>query len=230
MRVRGTVARWLAAVVATAAAMVAGTTTVAPDALAGTTYTVKTASIPSGGGGAPEPGGGARITNKPYGYYIGRAVVGSRFTAMGNRQKHHWGRAHDAVNMCGWVHTTALNAHQGPGTNSCSRRTMGRLWHRRSIGTAFNYPAHVGNQPSRVRVINPRCGFYYNYFHGTRFTGGANAGHWNHPAGPIGRDKIEYRFTTLDRGAYVMRHSAYGWGFVRAGCTTRPRKLYYDND
>ncbi|HEV2087339.1 MAG TPA: hypothetical protein VGR21_03395, partial [Cryptosporangiaceae bacterium] len=66
-----------------------------------------------------------------------------------------------------------------------------------------------------------------NYFHGSDFRD--NGGHWADLVGPIGT-YIEYRFTTNDQRAYVMRHPVYGWGFVQAGCTTRPAKLNNEND
>jgi len=57
--------------------------------------------------------------------------------------------------------------------------------------------------PTPVTVYNPGCPFYYNYFYGTDFS--SNGGHWNNYTGAIGT-YIEYRFTTRDGGAYVMRH------------------------
>jgi hypothetical protein len=212
----------IAAVVASALSLVA-----APSAHAGDMYYIKTATVPSGCPGCPEPGGHARLTNKPYGYYIGRALVNSRFTSMGTVQSHRWGRAHDTVNMCGWTYIDALAGKIGYDNNSCSAATQDYLSHRLTIGRDFNYPAHVGNQPTAVAVHNPHCGFYLNYFYGTDYT--SNGGRWNHHVGPIGT-YIEYRFTTRDGGAYVMRHPSYGWGFVQAGCTARPGSLHNDND
>ena len=209
------------------AAAVAAVLAVTPSASAGGIYTVKTAAIPSGGNGAPEPGGGARLTNKPYGYYIGRAVEGSRFVSMGSLKGHHWGRAIETVDMCAYIHDTALNTGLGAGSNSCSTTTENRLAHRRTIGKDFNFPPHIGNNPSPVTVLNPNCVFHQNYFHGSDFT--SNGGHWANPVGPIGT-AIEYRFTTNDGGAYVVRHPAWGWGFIQAGCTERPGNLNNEDD
>jgi hypothetical protein len=197
----------------------------APSASAGDMYYIKTASIPTGGG--TEPGGGARLANKPYGYYIGHAMEGTRFTSMGTTQNHRWGRAHDTVNMCGWVYLDALGAKIGYDNNSCSAATQEYLRHRRTIGKDFNYPAHIGNQPTAVTVLNQGCPFFYNYFYGTDFS--SNGGHWSNYIGSIG-SSVEYRFTTRDGRAYVVRHPRYGWGFVPAGCTTRPLFLFNDND
>ncbi len=219
--------RWPARLLLLLVPALAGVIAVAPTASAGETYAIKTATIPSGGNGAPEPGGGARLTNKPYGYYIGRAVVDSSFTSMGTTNNHHWGRAWDTVNMCAWVYLDALGADRGYGDNNCSSGTQEQISHRMTIGHDFNYEAHVGNQPTPVAVYNPNCTFWFNYFYGTDFS--SNGGHWAHPVGPIG-SSIEYRFTTRDNGAYVVRHPVWGWGFVQAGCTARSPELHNDND
>src|SRR4051812_34241876 len=104
-------------------ASVLGPVALAPPASAGDMYYIQTATVPSGCPGCPEPGGGARITNKDYGYYIGRAMPGTRFTSMQTYNDHHWGRAIDTVNMCGWVHIDALAGKIGYDTNSCSAAT-----------------------------------------------------------------------------------------------------------
>ncbi len=224
----GRIARSTTGKFALVALALGGIVAAAPGALAGSTYTVRTASIPSTSQQpGPEPGGGARITNKPYGYYLGRATVGSRFTSMGTVKNHRWGRAHNTVNMCGWVYLDAIEGHLGEADNSCSFDTLRTLVHRRTIGRDFNFPPHTGNNASLVTVLNPECPFFLNYFYGTDFRD--NGGHWNHPAGPIGT-YIEYRFTTNDQRAYVMRHPVYGWGFVPAGCTTRPDNLNNEDD
>ena len=226
MRLRKALGRTAAVLVAAVTAWT-GSLTMAPSANAGDMYYIKTATIPSGCPGCPELGGHARITNKPYGYYIGRALVNSRFTSMGTVSNHRWGRAHDTVNMCGWVYIDALGSKIGYDNNSCSAATQDYLSHRLTIGRDFNYPAHVGNQPTAVTVYNPNCGFYFNYFYGTDYA--SNGGRWAHYIGPIGTS-IEYRFTTRDGGAYVVRHPTYGWGFIGAGCTARPGTLHNDND
>jgi hypothetical protein len=211
---------------AAAVTAMAGTAVaLAPNASAGETYTIKTASIPSPPGSGQEPGGGARLANKPFGYYIGRAMVDTKFTSMGSLKNHHWGRAHDTVNMCAWVYDDALNASQGGGDNSCSDATQETMSHRLSFGRDFNFEPHVGNGPTPVTVLDPNCVLHYNYFQGSDF----EPGHWANPVGPIGT-AIEYRFTTKDGGAYVVRHPTAGWGFVGAGCTTRPGNLNNDND
>ncbi|HEV2088004.1 MAG TPA: hypothetical protein VGR21_06810, partial [Cryptosporangiaceae bacterium] len=159
------------------AVALAGVVATAPGAFAGSTYTVTTASIPSTSQQpGPEPGGGARITNKPYGYYLGRAKVGSRFTSMGTIRNHRFGRAHQTVNMCGWVYVDAIDTNLGDADNSCSRDTLRSLLHRRTIGRDFNAPPHEVNNAVLVTVLNPECPFFLNYFHGSDFRD--NGGHW----------------------------------------------------
>ena len=209
------------------ATTIAAVITLAPSATAGGVYTVKTATIPSGGNGAPEPGGGARLTNKPFGYYIGRAMENTRFVSMGSLKNHHWGRAIEGVDMCAYIHDSGLGAPQGDGNNSCGNETEAHLAHRLSVGKDFNFPPHVGNNPSPVTALNPECVFHFNYFQGSDFA--SNGGHWANPAGPMGT-AIEYRFTTLDGGAYVVRHPVWGWGFIQAGCTDRPADLNNEDD
>src|SRR6266576_1368362 len=160
----GTVVRYHRAAqrtVAAVAACAAVLLTAVPSAQAGPIYTIKTAPSPSSPGG-PIQGGGSWITNKPRGYYLGRATTGSRFNLVpGHGGTWHYGRAADTVDTCGWVR---------PG----------------APGTYFNAKKHALKTGTRVAATNsPSCIFSYNYFHGTNFAHGANAGHWANPAGQM---------------------------------------------
>src|SRR5882672_10715098 len=101
--------------VAAIAACAAVLSVVTPSAQAGPLYTIKTAPSPSSAGG-PIQGGGSWITNKPSGYYLGRATVGSRFNVVpGVGATWHYGRAIDTVDLCGWVMPGSLGTRQGQG-------------------------------------------------------------------------------------------------------------------
>ena len=109
VRCRRAAQRTLAAVAACAAVLLAAV----PSAEAGPISTIKTAPSPSSTGG-PVQGGGSWITNKPSGYYLGRATTGSRFNLVpGHGATWHYGRAIDTVDLCGWVMPGSLGTRQG---------------------------------------------------------------------------------------------------------------------
>jgi hypothetical protein len=227
VRCRRAVQRRAAAVAACAAALFAAM----PSAGAGPIYTIKTAPSPSSQGG-PIEGGGSWITNKPSGYYVGRAMVGSRFNLVpGRGETWHYGRAIDTVDMCGWIMPGSLGTQRGREADSCSNATLDVIKHRRSIGKDFNAKAHAMQTGTAVVATNsPSCIFHYNYFHGTDFARGANAGHWANAAGRMTAGTVLYRFTTLDGGAVEAKDPNLGWGFAPASCVGRPPQVFNDDD
>jgi hypothetical protein len=215
----------LAAATAVTAGVLAAQIATSPTATAGTEHSIVTAPSPSTG--APVTGGGSWIVNKPSGYYLGRAVVGSTFddevTSGGNW---HFGRAVDNVDMCGWVMPGSMGATVGTVADSCSTDTESAISHRMSVGRDYNAPAHAATDGTDVPA-NTTCELYYNYFHGSDFASGG--GHWTDPAGAAAAT-VAYRFTTLDGAAVVVRDPNLGWGFLPIGCVQRPADLYNDND
>jgi hypothetical protein len=226
-RYRPAVERAVAATAACAAILMVAV----PSAQAGPLYTIKTAPSPSSAGG-PIQGGGSWITNKPSGYYLGRATVGSRFNLVpGAGATWHYGRAVDTVDLCAWVMPGSLGTRQGQDANSCSNATLQSIKHRRTFGKDFNAKAHAMQTGTRVPATNsPSCIFHYNYFHGTDFARGANAGHWANPAGRMTGGFVLYRYTTLDGKAVEAKDPNLGWGFAPASCVGRPAKVFQDND
>ncbi|MEV1238509.1 hypothetical protein [Nonomuraea sp. NPDC049750] len=199
----------------------------APVALAGTAFTTKDGAIPSPNEGKDELGAGARITNRPFGYYLGRIMSQSAFIQVGPSQLNHaYGRLQGAgVNMCGWIHLSARGARTGTRPNSCSTSTANSMWQRTNIGTKFSKPAgtkrHSG-VPTKVAAGKGKdCRLYYNYFTGTNFTRGTFRDP-AHPTEQIGKrsGQINYRFQTLDGKALVVLDEDYGWGFIRPECVT----------
>ena len=201
-----------------------------PSALAGPDYTIKTAPSPSTG--RPIEGGGSWITNKPSGYYVGRAMAGTRFSLIpGRGRTWHYGRATGTADLCGWVMPGSLGTKGAPSPGSCPDATAERLSHRTSIGRDYNAKAHAMQTGTKVSATDsPSCTFHYNYFHGTDFAHGANAGHWANPAGQMTSGFVLYRFTTLDGGAVVARDPVHGWGFAPASCVGRPPHVFNDDD
>jgi len=207
--------------------VVAALAVTAPLAGAVNVYLIQTAPSPSTG--APITGGGSWIVNKPSGYYLGRAMVGTRFEVDSTTSANwHYGRAIDTVNMCGYVMPGSMGSLAGTASASCSTATSDMLLHRLNIGKNFNAAAHIATDGSQVSAGN--CTVYYNYFYGTSFAGGANGGHWANAAGTTTAGYVFYRFETLDGGAAVVRDPNLGWGFVAASCVGRPATLYNDND
>lgn len=214
--------RRLAILLAGAAAAVLA---VQAPAIAGHVHLIQTANSPSTG--QPVLGGGSWIVNKPSGYYVGRAMVGSVFddevTSSGNW---HFGRASTTVNMCGWVMPGSLGAGQGDTGDTCSTATQNNIVHRRTIGRDYNQPAHATGDGTAA-AANTGCVLQYNYFVGSDYS--SNGGHWANPGGnPAGT--VFYRFTTNDGAAVVVRDPNLGWGFLPIGCVQRPAALYNDND
>ena len=226
-RCRRTARRSVGVVAACAAVLLAAV----PPAEAGPLYTIKTAPSPSSAGG-PVQGGGSWITNKPSGYYMGRATTGSRFNLVpGRGATWHYGRAIDTVDMCGWVMPGSLGTRQGRSGDSCTDATLESIKHRRTIGKDFNAKKHAMQTGTRVSATNsPSCIFHYNYFHGTNFAHGANAGHWADRAGQMTGGFVLYRFTTLDGKAVEAKDPNLGWGFAPASCVGRPPRVFQDND
>ncbi|MGI8666392.1 MAG: hypothetical protein ACR2N4_10225 [Jatrophihabitans sp.] len=205
----------------TAAALLLGQSS----ADAGSVHAIQTANSPFTG--LPATGGGSWIVNKPSGYYLGRAVVGSSFDdEVTSSANWHYGRAIDGVNMCGWVMPGSMGASRGTTSDSCSSTTQSQLTHRVYIGKDFNGAAHATDHGTNAPA-NPACTVYFNYFYGTDFT--ANGGHFANPAGPAAAT-VGYRFTTRDGQAVVVQDPNLGWGFLPIGCLQRPATLYNDDD
>jgi hypothetical protein len=214
-----------------AATAVVGLSTfaVTSPALAGNVWAIQTAPSPSTGSAIE--GGGSWIVNKPSGYYLGRAVVGSEFDVVQTSGANwHYGRAISTVNMCGWVMPGSMWYKIRTVNDSCSEATKSTLWHRLYIGKDFNAPAHATGDGTDVWASN--CPVYLNYFYGTDFA--SNGGRWNHYAGTV-TGVVKYRFTTRDGGARVVRvpsttAGGIGWGFMPSSCVPRSSAVYNDND
>jgi hypothetical protein len=212
---------------AAAAVAAAATLFIAPPALAGNIWTIQTAPSPSTG--QPITGGGSWIVNKPSGYYIGRAMVGTRFDVVETTTANwHYGRAIDTVNMCGWVMPGSMATKVGSQPDSCSATggVHDAMAHRLTIGKDFNAPAHDATDGTYVPA--GACSFYYNYFYGSDFS--SNGGHWANYAGTTSAGYVMYRFTTRDGGARVVRDPNLGWGFVSSSCVGESSPVYNDND
>lgn len=222
-RARGVLAVLAAAV--TAVVTLVGVTT--STALAGNIWTIQTANSPSSG--QPIAGGGSWITNKPSGYYIGRAMVGTRFDVVYTSSANwHYGRAIDTVNMCGWVMPGSMASKVGYQADSCSATSgvVNDMAHRLYIGKDFNAPAHDATDGTSVPAGS--CPFYYNYFYGSDFS--SNGGHWANQTSNTSSGYVMYRFTTRDGGARVVRDPVLGWGFVPSWCVGETSTVYNDND
>jgi hypothetical protein len=213
--------------IATMLAFSASIVAAAPVAVANPTYLTTDGDIPSPANGLDEPGVGARITNKPFGYYIGRIMTGATFTQVGDRFKgHYYGRLVGAgTNMCGWLHRSARGARTGDAKSSCSTATANHMWQRTHVGKRFSATAGTKGTSGALTTINADtgkdCRLYYNYFTGTDFKHGS----LRDPADPTYRaggesKQVNYRFVTLDGKAAVVRDATYGWGFVRPECLT----------
>ncbi len=219
--------------IATCLALLAGS---AQAASASPTYGTGEGAIPSGPTqGQDEPGPGARIANKAFGYYVGRVMPGGRLAQVGGRASHYYGRiTGPGVNMCGWLHKSARGHRLGNVPNSCSKATADRIWQRTTVGTRFSAPAGTkGHSGVPVSVTPDRnCQLHYNYFVDTSFRGGA----LRDQAGPIG-PQVRYRYQTRDGKAAVVLDDRLGWGFVDADCltmrdpvTNKRIKTYNDRD
>jgi hypothetical protein len=227
------------AVLAVIVALVVGP---APTAAAGPSYVTNDGAVPSGPNqGEDEPGPGARIANKAFGYYIGRVMPGGRFVDVGARVSHHYGRITGAgVSICGWLHKSALGPRGGAAASTCSKRTADRMWQRTAIGKDFSAPGGAKGQSGTLVAVRPgaNCTLSYNYFTDSTFT----RGRLRDSAGPIGTDpaspgRVKYRYLTRDGAAAVVLDDVYGWGFVGAGCLTmrdpttdQPIRTYDDPD
>ena len=194
-------------------------------ASAGSEHLIQTADSPSTG--APVTGGGSWIVNKPSGYYLGRAMVGSTFDdEVTSGANWHYGRAITGVDMCGWVMPGSMGAGVGSTADTCSSDTESQLTHRTYIGRDFNAAAHATDHGTD-EPANPACTVYFNYFHGSDYA--SNGGHWSDPAGSAS-STVGYRFTTRDGQAVVIADPVRGWGFLPIGCVTRPAQLFNDDD
>jgi hypothetical protein len=204
-------------------------------ASADSTYRTHNGAVPSGPNkGDDEPGPGARITNKAFGYYIGRAMPGSHFTQVGGRASHFYGRfqGHNKMNMCGWIHRSARGEKVGHRSARCSKALADSIWQRTTIGQSFSAPAGTkGHNGVQVTVTRPGCRLYYNYFDGTNF----QHGKLRDRTGIIGTSNpahtVRYRYQTRDGNTAVIFDDRYGWGFTRSNCidlSTTP--VYQDPD
>lgn len=196
-------------------------------ASAGSVYRIKDAPSPTTG--QLLDGGGSWIVNKGNGYYLGRAYKGSEFDVHKSTTNHwHYGRAISTVNMCGWVVPGSMDYKIGTRADSCSDATQEFLRHRLNIGKDFNAPAYAADNYNTTTANN--CPFYFNYFYGTNFPN--NGGYWNGYAGHFS-GTVQYRFTTRDGGARVIRILSTpgpGWGFMPSWCAGTSWPLYNDND
>jgi len=186
---------------------------------AGTVHPVGNGTIPSGPNqGEDEPGPGARIANKAFGYYIGRAMPGTQLNRTGGRKSHSYGRITGPTNVtiCGWIHDDALGDSTGRRPNSCSKSTANRIWQRKNIGRDFSTPAATKKHSGvAVPVKDPSCRINYNYFTDTTFKSGV----LRDPGGTIGSTgRVYYRYLTRDGQAAVIRDEVHGWGFVAKDC------------
>lgn len=188
-------------------------------ALASPTYGTGEGVIPSGPTkGQDEPGPGARITNKAFGYYIGRVMPGGQLTQVGGRKSHYYGRITGPdVSICGWLHKSARGSRLGNAPNSCSKATADRIWQRATVGTRFSAPAGTKGHSGVPVSVTPGmdCRLHYNYFVDTSF----RHGQLRDQAGPIGA-QVRYRYQTRDGEAAVVLDDRLGWGFLDADCLT----------
>jgi hypothetical protein len=214
----------------------------AATAVAGPSYVTNDGAVPSGPNqGEDEPGPGARIANKAFGYYIGRVMPGGRFVDVGGRASHYYGRITGAgVTICGWLHESARGPRDGTEADTCSKRTADRIWQRMVIGKDFSAPAGTKGHSGTPVAVRPKanCTLFYNYFTDSTFT----RGQLRDPAGPIGSDpagpgRVTYRYLTRDGAAAVVVDDVYGWGFVVPDCltmrdpaTNKPVRTYNDPD
>jgi hypothetical protein len=223
--------------VATAAAAVALIGGLSQAALAGPSYNTTNGAIPSGPTqGQDEPGPGARIANKAFGYYIGRVMPGGRLVQTGGRASHHFGRiTGPGVNICGWLHKSARAQKIGQAPTSCSKATADRIWQRTTFGKRFSSPAgtkrHSGTPVSIKSGKN--CELFYNYF----VDSDMKNGQLRDSAGPISTAQVNYRYVTRDGKVAVVLDERLGWGFVPSDCltmrdpaTNKPIKTYNDQD
>lgn len=191
-------------------------------------YRIKTGLSPTKG--TPIQGDGSWIVNKHSGYYIGRVMTGGQFDVSYNSRSKkiwHYGRARGTTELCGWVLPESLAQKLNTKSDSCPAASRnGPIKHRRTFGKDFNAKASAKETGAPVKVLL-RCKFYYNYF-----SGNFQGGHWQNLVGELLPDtEVLYRYTTLDGKAAVVKHSSYGWGFVRdATSVGRPPTVYNDND
>jgi hypothetical protein len=206
----------LVAAIATCLALLVGS---AQPAFAGPTYRTGDGAIPSGPNkGQDEPGPGARITNKAFGYYIGRVMPGGHLTQVGGRASHYYGRiTGPGINICGWLHTSARGPRVGRSPNTCSKATADRIWQRTTIGVRFSAPAGTKGHSGVAVSVTPgrNCPLYYNYFTDTSF----RTGHLHDAAGAAGL-QVRYRYQTRDGNAAVVLDDRLGWGFIATDCLT----------
>lgn len=217
--------RFVQLVLATIAAALAVTMGTASTASAGPNYRTTDGAIPSGPNqGQDEPGPGARIANKAFGYYIGRVMPGGHLTQVGGRVSHYYGRiSGPGVNFCGWLHRSARGGRMGNASSTCSSATANRMWQRRTIGKRFSTPAGTKGHNGTLVTVAPgkNCNLHYNYFNNSTFT----QGHLRNVAGPIGTDpaslgQVRYRYQTNDGNVAVVFDNVHGWGFVAIDCLT----------
>lgn len=196
------------------------------DAAAGTAHAIQTADSPSSG--APIAGGGSWIVNRADYYYIGRMMPGDSFdNEYTDGNNWHYGRGQGGVDICGWVMPGSMGADLGTTADSCSAATKATISHRLTVGKDYNAVAHQATDGSSIPA-NSACTLYYNYFHGSDFT--SNGGHWSDAATGATSSSVQYRYTTGDGQAVVVRDPSLGWGFLPIGCVERPAALHNDND
>lgn len=196
------------------------------DAAAGTVHAIQTAPSPSTG--APVAGGGSWIVNRANFYYIGRMMPGDSFdNEYTDGNNWHYGRGQGGVDICGWVMPGSMGADLGTAADSCSEATKQSMSHRLTVGKDFNAAAHQATDGD-AGPADPACTLYYNYFLGSDFT--SNGGHWSDPAAGTTSSSVQYRFTTRDGQAVVVRDPSLGWGFLPIGCVVRPATLHNDDD
>jgi hypothetical protein len=219
------------AVAVTAAVIAAGLFASQGVAEAGVSYTTKTGKIPVGGGGRPEPGGGARIANKAYGYYVGRVMPGGKFVRTGGRSGHEFGRiTGPGVDMCGWLHRSGIR-RAGHAKSSCSRAVSNRMWQRASFGTHFSAVAGQKGHNGTPVAADKHCSLYYNYFTNSSMQTGKlrNRARGHLGASRRAKGKVNYRYQTLDGKAVVVFDPTLGWGFTQPGCVNLTGVQVFDD-
>jgi hypothetical protein len=162
---------------------------------------------------------GTWLLSKPCGYYIGRALTGSSFDNHDNSDANfHYGRSHGNNNFCAWIPPGALGGETEEVPDSCGADTREALTHRQTFGKNFN--AAPGAEDGSAAFVDANCPAHYNYFDSSNFGSGV----LRDEAGALGVGQVQYRYTTRDGAAMVVRHpdEAIGWVFVPSSCFQGP--------
>lgn len=202
-----------------------------PTADAGTRYSVTNVGSAGGSGSAFNPsnspdqvGGGVLLTNKPLGYYMGRAFNDSSFDQISPLSKRgtNYGRSVTS-GSCGWlgpaggVSIVADYLGKPKTASNVNCPDTGALSVQSAIGSAFNCSEGSGLGPQRTTLrMNTR--FYYNvYWSNTipnRILGAVTSNARDVYAGAV----VGYRFQ--NGGFAAVYVPGLGWGFVETNSLT----------